>query len=129
MNISKLSAKIPAAFEYSFVDADGNEQKEQITIELARLSFGKSTSKEFRTAMENVNDDARPIAQILSDLIVDWNLHQGEDDTPKLPITVESIESFPPDFVGQLAEAVFGRLFPNPQKAESSANGSAQAAN
>lgn len=127
MKLSRINAEIPASFEYPFVDADGNAQTEQITLSLRRLSFGKTTDKDFRSAMENIAEDASEITKLLAGIIAKWNLFEDDAEQQMLPITEESIASLPTDFVGQMSEAVFSKLFPNPKNAVSSPNGSEQA--
>jgi hypothetical protein len=116
MNIAKLNALIPASFEYT--DAITGET-EQITLQLKRMSFGAASSKSFREAMDN--EDTGAMAEMLSNLIGEWNIDaNGEVFEP----TAENISALPADFVGKLSECVFARLFPNPQNANTSPNGS-----
>lgn len=122
MNIQKLKALIPAAFDYAYVDANGETRTEPITLELNRMSFGVSSSIVFREAMENVDKDARPIAELLSSLIAVWNLFEDDDEKVRLAVNADSIAALPTDFVGQLAECVFAKLFANPQSAAASDN-------
>lgn len=124
MNISKLKALIPASFEYTYLDAENNEQKETITLALKRMSFTTTASKTFREAMEN--EDTNAISNLLSKLIDSWNMDlDGAEFAP----SAENIGACPADFVGQLSECVFKRLFPNPQRALPSPNGSEQTEN
>lgn len=124
MNISKLKALIPASFEYTYLDAEDTEQKETITLALKRMSFTTTASKTFREAMEN--EDTNAISNLLSKLIDSWNMDlDGAEFAP----SAENIGACPADFVGQLSECVFKRLFPNPTRALPSPNGSEQTEN
>lgn len=116
MNITLLNALIAASFEYT--DAiTGNT--ETIELQLKRMSFNATASKSFKEAMENENTAA--IAEILAGLVASWNIDaNGEAFDP----TAENIGALPADFVGQLAECVFKRLFPDPKRASVSVNGS-----
>lgn len=129
MNITKLQKTIPASFEYRYVDAEDVEQTEIISIKLRRMSFKQAAAKEFRVAMKSANEDAMPIAQLLSELIGEWDLSSDDDGNNKIEITKGNIAAMPPDFVSSLAECVFKRLFPDPMKAVGSVNGSELAAN
>ena len=120
MNISTLTALVPASFEYT--DAiTGNV--ETIELQLRRMSFSLAASKAFNEATEK--NDVSGIAEILSGIVGEWNI---DADGEPFPPTKETIEALPADFVMALATCVFERLNPNPQKAVSSDNGSEPAA-
>lgn len=123
MNVSKLNELIPASFDYNYIDASDTEQVERIELQLKRMSFNTATTKAFRDAMEN--DDTAAICELTSQLIGGWNIDLNGE---AFPPNVENIGALPADFVGELAKCVFQRLFPNPQKADSSVNGSELAA-
>lgn len=120
MNITKLQAKVKADFDYTHTNDEGEELSEPIALTLNRMSFSHAAAKEFRVAMENADTDPSGIPTALAPFIADWNIYVDEDggETEMMLPTPENIGALPPDFVAQLAEAVFGRLFPNPQKAK-----------
>lgn len=121
MNIASLQALIPASFEYT--DAITAETA-TINLQLKRMSFKATASKQFREAMDNEDTDA--ISKLLADLIAEWDITLGDD--PFTP-SAENIAACPAEFVGKLAECVFARLFPNQTRAANSPDGSEQAEN
>jgi hypothetical protein len=124
MNIAPIKALIPATFEYVYVDPDGATQTEQIELQLKRMSFDLATSEKFREAVENAKTNPGPVVGIVVGLIGSWNIDfNGE----VFPPTAENIGALPPDFVGELAKAIFEVVVPNPQKAETLPNGSVPA--
>lgn len=118
MNIAKLQELIPASFEYKYTDATEIEQTETITLGLRRMKFSSTASNTFRKAIDD--QDHTGISVLLAELISEWNMDaNGEPFEP----TVENIGACPADFVGQLAECAFKRLFPNPPSPAASPNG------
>lgn len=120
MNIETLRALIPASFEYKYVDAADQEQSETITLGLKRMAFSTATSKAFRNSIDESDTDA--IAEMLAKLIGEWNMDANGEPFPP---TVENINACPADFIAQVAECAFKKLFPDPKKASDSLNGSA----
>lgn len=128
MNIAKLNELIPASFDYEYTDAADNKQTETINLKLRRMSFKQTASADFRNAMGEAESNPQPIAELLAGLIAEWDIYEGDDVTKMLPINAATIAALPVEFVGALAECVFKRLFPDPQKAANSVNGSEPAA-
>lgn len=119
MNIANLTALIPASFDYVYIDAAEAEQTEKIELQLKRVSFGVSTSKAFKAAIEN--EDSEAMAEILSGLIESWNMDMNGEPFPP---TAENLNLLPVEFVAQAAACAFERLFPNTTRALNSPNGS-----
>ncbi len=118
MNIAKLNAPIIEQFEYT--DALTGET-DTIEVQFKRMSFGISASKAFRQAIDEQDSDA--ISEMLAQLLSSWNLDANGE---AFPPTAENIRACPVEFISQLSEQVFKRLFPNPPSAEKSPDGSAQ---
>lgn len=119
MNIETLRALIPASFEYKYVDAADQEQSETITLGLKRMAFSTATSKAFRNSIDESDTDA--IAEMLAKLIGEWNMDANGEPFPP---TVENINACPADFIAQVAECAFKKLFPDPKLASPLDNGS-----
>lgn len=61
-------------------------------------------------------DDRLGYAQLLSEVLVDWNI--VGDDGGELKPSVEILRSLPADFVSQIAVAVMESLSPRPTRSE-----------
>src|SRR4051812_31950452 len=114
MNITKTDTGVPAKFDYEYFDENGELTSAEIKLRLHRLSFRKVSASAFQEAMSKINEHPEQIAQLLCDVIEDWNLFTDDAETEMFPINVDNIQEREPLFVAGLAEAVFERLFPNP---------------
>lgn len=125
MYIKELTKLVPATFEYEYIDEDGTEKKKQIDLKLRRMSFSTVTDK-LDVLKEAKNGKTRAMAEILVEVIAEWNIYSDEEETEMFPITVEWFISpeCPGEFAAQLSECVFERIGGNPQKAASLPNGS-----
>ena len=138
MHIDKLQTLLPTSFECDIAHSDGSVTKETINIKLNRLAFKTVSQKEFLAAIKNVEQNPTELGKILAGttdeagneirgLLASWEIFSDVEATEMYPITVDNIINQPFDFVVNLAHAVVGKLFPNPQKAASSGGGSAAA--
>lgn len=127
-NITKVSNEVPAAFKYEYYDEGGTLQSVDIDLKLKRMTFRKITATKFTEAIAKINEHPEEVAELLCDIIDDWNITIDDAGTI-FPITVDNIAEREPGFVTNLSAAVFERLFPNPQTAEKSPDGSAQKEN
>lgn len=135
MHINQLTSLIPASFECQVMNDNGEFVTNTVNIKLNRLSFREATQEQFQQAMKNADKDPEPIGRLLAGytdaegvkhpgLLASWEIFEDEAGTQMLPITVENIIDQPFDFVMVLVEAVAAKVFPNPQKAAGSVNGS-----
>lgn len=124
MNIKKITGLVPAAFEYTYMNGDGNEHTDTIELKLRRLSFATANS-DLRAIAKDDTDTPR-IAKALAGIIAEWNIYTDDDETEILPISAEWFAGpdCPADFFSKLSECVFSKLNGDPQKASSSLNGS-----
>jgi hypothetical protein len=120
MNISKLTPTIPIEFDYTYIDGEGSHQTEKIKVSVLRLSFRDALAGELEKAVSELNTKPEGLADVFARVVKDWNLHEGEDDTPKLPITAETLLLLPATFMMQMAEAVIEQIIANPTKAAKS---------
>lgn len=128
MHIKKLTGLIPTSFNCECLNDDGEWVTEKIGLKLNRLKFKEVARDEFTKAMESADKDPEVIGKLLSDLVAEWELFEDVEGTKMLPITMENIIDRDAIFVMNMAEAVFGKLFPNPLKAAHLVNGSEPAA-
>ena len=139
MHINQLSGLIPASFTTQALDKEGNLVQDDFKIKLRRMSYKAVTQSEFKAAMESAKENPRVVGELLAGhpkqegsdeeerlgLLAEWGLYEDEENTKMFPITVDNIIERPFDFVADLAACVFDKLFPNPQRAETSGSGSA----
>ncbi len=127
MNIKQLSTLVPASFTCQALDDNGEWIDCQVSIIVNRLSFREVSQEQFQEALKNADKDPEVLGELLRKGLHQWDLFTDEANTERLPITVENIIDRPVDFTMNLATAVMEKLFANPPKAASSANGSAPA--
>lgn len=128
MNIKTLTALVPAKFEYKYFDTEGNEQSDTINLKLRRMSFATAERELGKLKDDETSIDA--MAQILGELIAEWDLYTDETEKEVFPISAEWFagKECPYAFVMGLSACVVERMQGNPPKAATSPNGSEPAA-
>jgi hypothetical protein len=126
MHIQKLTALVPASFEYSYVDDKGTTQKETIHVKLRRWAFSMSSTSFMKLIEE---EDMPTLAKMFVGLVDWWSIFDDEAETQMFPITEEWFLTphCPAGFALQLAGCIYEKLTGNPQMPESSPNGLAPA--
>lgn len=121
MNAAIQDKLVPASFEYT--DAITGET-ETIELQLKRMAFTQAAPKKLVKALND--EDTETIASLLDGLVVEWNLDWNGEPFPP---NTQNIGSRPAEFIDQLGECVFRKLFPNQLRALPSPNGSEQTEN
>lgn len=120
MNISKAKGSIPVSFEYAFVDANGEDQSEPICVQIKRMSFRESVSKEFQEAARKVDGDQQELANLLCSVIESWDITETDAEGNEVPFAVTPdnlLDNTTGAFVLQLAEAVMEKIIPKSKTA------------
>jgi hypothetical protein len=128
VNVNRVIGLIPAKFTCECLNDNGELEAVEIGLKLNRLKFRDVAREQFTDAMSKADKDPEVIGQLLADLIAEWEFYADDECIEMLPITVENIIDRDALFVMNLAEAVLGKLFPNPLKAANLVNGSEPAA-
>lgn len=124
MHINKLTALIPAQFEYKYSDAAGVEHSEIINLQLRRMSFA-TAERELQAVLSDTRD-IEAVAKIIVNIVADWDIYTDESEQEKLPISVEWFTGpeCPYDFAQGVAGCVVERLQGNPPSPPTSQDGS-----
>jgi hypothetical protein len=129
MNITKATGLVPASFDFPFYNNDGELEMGKVNLKLFRTSYRQLTSADFKEAMEKADDQPEIAAELLVKTVAEWDLTEDDEGKIPFPLTLDNIIDREPAFIHAMTNAVFERMFPNPQKAENSQGGSAQKAN
>lgn len=135
MQTKFLRGSIPVSFEATGVDPEtGSELTETVKATISRLAYDTVSNEEFTDAIDKITKEPRVLGDLLAGdgtkpgILESWELFEDEAKAEMLAITCENIIALPYDFVIALAEAVFGRLFPQMRTAKNSVDGLASAA-
>ena len=121
MNISKTKGSIPVTFDYSFTDAEGNDRSEPVSINIKRMSFRESVSKDFQEAAKKVDTDQTELANLLCSVIESWDITESDAEGNEVPFAITAdnlLDNTTGAFVAQLAEAVMEKLVPKSRTAK-----------
>ena len=127
MNITKTQGTVKKSFEFEYLDTDGKEQMEVVTLTLNRVSHRKATNAEFLKLFENIDKNLGKLTQFACEQIATWDL-TSDDKGTLLEITPEMFDELDATLTKRIIETITEVTFPNFQKAKLSPDGSAQTA-